>query len=176
MPPPFRPHQRHRTLAGHCVTKLAIDHFGRVYNEIYGLQTVSLRFTEVYGPGNRMPQILRDIVKTVLRGERLFMENGSDHLFHFIHIEDVARAAILAATAETMKGARCSTSSVTEPGHLRSRRICCESSCQTPRFRSAQAIAILTSKALGTSPPRSANSATPRNTPSRTASPATSSG
>ncbi|QPC91709.1 NAD(P)-dependent oxidoreductase [Mesorhizobium sp. INR15] len=86
------------------VTKVAIEHFGRVYNELYGLQTVSLRFSEVYGPGNRMPQILRDIVKTVLRGEPFVMESGSDHLFHFIHTEDVAHAAILAATSETMKG------------------------------------------------------------------------
>ncbi len=86
------------------VTKVAVEHFGRVYNELYGLEVVSLRFTEVYGPGNRMPQILRDIVKTALRGERFTMESGADHLFHFIHAEDVARAAILAATAGEVKG------------------------------------------------------------------------
>lgn len=85
------------------VTKLAVEHFGRVYNDLYGLQTISLRFTEVYGPGNRMPQILRDIIKTVLRGEPFVAEKGADHLYHFIHMEDVARATILAATAETVK-------------------------------------------------------------------------
>jgi nucleoside-diphosphate-sugar epimerase len=86
------------------VSKVAVEHFGRVYNELYGLQAVSLRFTEVYGPGNRMPQILRDIVKTVLRGEPFSMDSGSDHLFHFIHAEDVAGAAILASTAEGVNG------------------------------------------------------------------------
>jgi UDP-glucose 4-epimerase len=85
------------------VTKVAVEHFGRVYSELYGLEVVSLRFTEVYGPGNRMPQILRDIVKTALRGERFTMVSGADHLFHFIHAEDVARAAILAAMADKVK-------------------------------------------------------------------------
>lgn len=86
------------------VTKVANEMFGRVYNDLYGMEFVSLRFTEVYGPGNRMPQILRDIIKTVLRSERFSMESGSDHLFHFIHAEDVARAAILAAGATGFKG------------------------------------------------------------------------
>jgi UDP-glucose 4-epimerase len=65
---------------------------------------MALRFTEVYGPGNRMPQILRDIVKTVLRGEAFSMDAGADHLFHFIHAEDVARAAILGATVDNPQG------------------------------------------------------------------------
>jgi UDP-glucose 4-epimerase len=86
------------------VTKVAMEHFGRVYNDLFGLQVMALRFTEVYGPGNRMPQILRDIVKTVLRGSRFSMTSGADHLFHFIHAEDVARAAILAATTDNQLG------------------------------------------------------------------------
>lgn len=86
------------------VTKVAMEHFGRVYNELYGLQVTALRFAEVYGPGNRMPQILRDIIKTVLRGEAFSLESGADHLFHFIHAEDVAQAAILAATTDNPQG------------------------------------------------------------------------
>lgn len=86
------------------VTKVATEHFGRVYNELYGLEAVSLRFTEVYGPGNKMPQILRDIIKTVLDGKPFAMESGAEHIFHYIHAEDVARAAIIASEAENLKG------------------------------------------------------------------------
>lgn len=81
------------------VTKVAVEHFSRVYNELYGLEAISLRFSEVYGPGNKMPQILRNIIKTALKGESFQMDSGADHLFHFIHSEDVGRAAILAAFA-----------------------------------------------------------------------------
>lgn len=86
------------------VSKVAVEHFSRIYNELYGLEAMSLRFSEVYGPGNRMPQILRDIIKPVLRGQAFEMECGADHLFHFIHAEDVGRAAILAAFAVKPEG------------------------------------------------------------------------
>ena len=83
----------------YAVTKVATEHFGRVYNELYRMQIISLRVGEIYGPGNRMPQILRDIIKAALSGERFAMPNGGDHRFHFVHVEDVAQAAIRAAGA-----------------------------------------------------------------------------
>ena len=50
-----------------------------------------------------MPQILRDIIRVVLRGERFSMPNGGDHRFHFVHVEDVAQAAIRAADATSAR-------------------------------------------------------------------------
>jgi len=102
VPEPIDENSPTRPTTPYGVTKIATEHFGRVYNELFGLDVVSLRFAEVYGPGNRMPQILRDIIKPALAGEAFSMENGSDHLFHFIHAEDVARAAIMASTAENL--------------------------------------------------------------------------
>jgi nucleoside-diphosphate-sugar epimerase len=32
-------------------TKVAIEHFGRVYNKLYGMQVLSLHIGEVFGPG-----------------------------------------------------------------------------------------------------------------------------
>jgi nucleoside-diphosphate-sugar epimerase len=86
------------------VTKLATELFGKVYNELYGMSVVSLRVTEVYGPGNRMPQILRDMLKSALRHGSFQLSSGGDHYFHFIHVEDVAGAAILAADAPHPRG------------------------------------------------------------------------
>lgn len=86
------------------VTKVATELFGKVYNELYGLEVLSLRVSEVYGPGNRMPQILRDMVKAALREGRFHLSGGGDHGFHFIHVTDVARAAILAADAAGPNG------------------------------------------------------------------------
>jgi nucleoside-diphosphate-sugar epimerase len=86
------------------VTKVATEHFGRVYNDLYRMDVISLRISEVYGPGNRMPQILRDIIKVVLRGEPFVMANGGDHRFQFIHVDDVVRAAICASEAPKTSG------------------------------------------------------------------------
>lgn len=79
------------------VTKVTTELLGKVYTNLYGLEVISLRVTEIYGPGNKMPEILRDIIRPVLDGEPFTMGTGGDHGFHFVHVQDVARAAILAA-------------------------------------------------------------------------------
>ncbi|MND24564.1 dTDP-glucose 4,6-dehydratase 2 [compost metagenome] len=86
------------------VTKLATEHFGRVYNALYGMEVVSLRIAEVYGPENKMPQVLRDILKTVQCGDTFSLPSGGDHRFHYVHVEDVVRAVLLAAQAKDIKG------------------------------------------------------------------------
>jgi UDP-glucose 4-epimerase len=82
------------------VTKVATELLADVYNDLYGLDVVSLRITEIYGPGNKMPQFLKEIIGPALRGEPYKLEKGGDHRFQFVRVEDVARAAILAADAE----------------------------------------------------------------------------
>jgi nucleoside-diphosphate-sugar epimerase len=58
---------------------------------------VSLRISEVYGPGNKMPQSLREMIVPALRGEPYRLEKGGDHRFQFVRVEDVVSAAVLAA-------------------------------------------------------------------------------
>jgi nucleoside-diphosphate-sugar epimerase len=80
------------------VTKVATEMLCQVYNDRYAFDTLSLRVTEIYGPGNRLPQVLRDILKTTVAGEPFRLQHGSDHRFNFVHVLDVAEAVFLAAT------------------------------------------------------------------------------
>ena len=84
------------------VTKVAGELFGTVYNSLYDMEIVSLRVTEVYGPGLWMPSLLGDMIRAGLRGEPFTLDAGGDHPFQFIHVEDVATAARLAATTTTL--------------------------------------------------------------------------
>ena len=84
------------------MTKVATELLGNVYTDLYGLDVVSLRITEIYGPGNKMPQFLKEIIGPALRGEPYRLEKGGDHRFQFVRVEDVARAAILAADVEEL--------------------------------------------------------------------------
>ena len=59
------------------VTKAAGEMFAAVYANLYGLDITSLRVTEVYGPGNRVPQMLCEVIDTVLRGRRVRARLGS---------------------------------------------------------------------------------------------------
>jgi UDP-glucose 4-epimerase len=84
------------------VTKVSGELFGTVYNSLYGMEVVSLRITEVYGPGLWMPSLLGDMIGAGLRGETFRLEAGGDHPFQFVYVADVANAAALAATAQTL--------------------------------------------------------------------------
>jgi UDP-glucose 4-epimerase len=84
------------------VTKVAGELFGTVYNSLYDMEIVSLRVTEVYGPGLWMPSLLGDMIRAGLRGEVFELEAGGDHPFQFVYVDDVATAARLASTATTV--------------------------------------------------------------------------
>jgi UDP-glucose 4-epimerase len=84
------------------VTKVSGEMFGTVYNSLYGMEIVSLRVTEVYGPGLWMPSLLGDMIRAGLRGEPFRLETGGDHPFQFVYVADVATAAKLAAATDKL--------------------------------------------------------------------------
>lgn len=84
------------------VTKVCGELLGRVYNNLYDFEIVSLRVTEVYGPGLWMPSLLNDMVRAAIAGRPFTLDAGGDHKFQFVYVEDVATAARLASTASTL--------------------------------------------------------------------------
>lgn len=78
------------------VTKVATELLGRVYRSLYGLDVVSLRVTEIYGAGLKMPEVLTDMIGAASERRPFHLDAGARHRFQFVHVSDVARAAILA--------------------------------------------------------------------------------
>ncbi len=94
--------ERHpRPTTPYGVTKVSGELFGAVYNSLYGMEVVSLRVTEVFGPGLWMPSLLGDMIRSGLRGEVFRLQAGGDHPFQFVYVADVANAATLASTTGT---------------------------------------------------------------------------
>jgi UDP-glucose 4-epimerase len=81
------------------VTKATGEMLAHVYNTRYGFDITSLRVSEVYGPGNRMPQYLCELIDAALAGSTYSLPAGADHRLQFVHVRDVARAAVLAGEA-----------------------------------------------------------------------------
>jgi UDP-glucose 4-epimerase len=84
------------------VTKAAVEMLARVYDERHGFDITSLRPTEVYGPGNRMPQYLCEMLDAALCGTPFVLPHGAEQRFQFVHVADVARAAVLCAEQERL--------------------------------------------------------------------------
>ncbi len=83
----------------YTVTKVTTEWLGRVYQARYGTEVVSLRIAQVYGPGNRMPEILGDLLKSAIKTGAASLRRGRDHSFNFVHASDVALATECALTA-----------------------------------------------------------------------------
>jgi nucleoside-diphosphate-sugar epimerase len=78
------------------VTKVTGELLSDVYNGLYGMDIICLRFSEVYGPGNKMPTALRDMLLAGIHEQPFRMPDGGDHPFQFIHVDDVVRATVCA--------------------------------------------------------------------------------
>jgi UDP-glucose 4-epimerase len=85
------------------VTKVATELLGDVYNRRFGADILSLRVSEVYGPGQAQPIVLKDMIRAALADQPFRMDKGGDHAFHWIHVEDAARAGVLAASSKSRR-------------------------------------------------------------------------
>ncbi len=91
-------------LTPYGVSKVAGELLARSYVRHHGLDIISLRIAEVYGPGLRMPEVMNDMIKTVVVGTSFDLPSGVDHPFHFVHAQDVARAAVAACVTGGLAG------------------------------------------------------------------------
>jgi UDP-glucose 4-epimerase len=77
------------------VSKLAIEHYVRVFRNIYGLPAVSARLFSVYGP-RQYKQVVYDLLAKLQAGTGILDVLGDGAaLRDFIHVDDVVQALIL---------------------------------------------------------------------------------
>jgi len=88
----------------YAATKAFSDLLGEVYGCSYGLDVISLRLSEAYGPGRTVPSIVQDILDAAVEGRPLRLDAGADHPCHPIHADDVARAVVAALDAPSPRG------------------------------------------------------------------------
>ncbi|SEV81781.1 GDP-mannose 4,6-dehydratase [Natrinema salifodinae] len=71
------------------VSKLASEQYARVYNEIYGLPTVALRYFTVYGPRMRPNMAMTNFVSRCLHGEPPVIYGDGTQTRDFTYIDDI---------------------------------------------------------------------------------------
>jgi UDP-glucose 4-epimerase len=83
----------------YSVSKLAGEHLMKMYNDLYGIKTVSLRYFNVYGPrqsntGQYAP-VVGIFQKQKAQNSALTIVGDGEQTRDFIHVSDVAAANIL---------------------------------------------------------------------------------
>ncbi len=74
------------------VSKLAAEQYARVYSEVYGLPTVSLRYFTVYGPRMRPNMAFTNFVSRCLNGNSPVIYGDGSQTRDFTYIDDVVDA------------------------------------------------------------------------------------
>ena len=96
--------QQPDALNPYSVTKLNGENLCKMYTELFGLRTVIFRYFNVYGPrqpvrGQYAP-VLGIFKRQKDAGEKLTIVGDGNQRRDFVHVEDVARANVMAALGD----------------------------------------------------------------------------
>jgi UDP-glucose 4-epimerase len=87
----------------YAVTKVAGEHYAHVFAELYGLETVRLRYFNVYGPRQRPDStyaaVIPLFIDALLSGKAPIVHGDGGQSRDFTYISDVVDANLAAATA-----------------------------------------------------------------------------
>jgi UDP-glucose 4-epimerase len=105
---PLNEREAPRPLSPYAVHKLACEHLCKVFTHLYGLETVALRYFNVYGarqrPDAEYAAAIPRFVERLRRNEAPVIFGDGEQTRDFIHISDVVRANLLAAESPTACG------------------------------------------------------------------------
>lgn len=94
-----------RPISPYGASKLAGEGYCSAYHGSFGLATVALRFSNVYGPfSGHKGSVVAAFIRNALAGRPLTIFGDGEQTRDFIHVEDLARAVITAGTTRTPIG------------------------------------------------------------------------
>lgn len=93
---PFDEDHPRRPVSPYGVSKLAAEEYCRVFSELYGLRTVSLRYFTVYGPRMRPDLAISIFTRKALANEPITIFGDGTKTRDFTYIEDIVRANLIA--------------------------------------------------------------------------------
>jgi len=87
----------------YAAQKLAGEHYMRIFHEVYGLETVSLRYFNVFGPrqdpGSTYAAVIPRFITCVMRGEPPTVYGDGLQTRDFTYIDNVVQANLAACSA-----------------------------------------------------------------------------
>lgn len=79
-------------------TKAACEHLVTTYGQVFGFETVCLRFSAVWGPQRSMPCALGSMIKDAVNRKPTRLSEGGDFPTQYVHVDDAAEAIFSALT------------------------------------------------------------------------------
>ena len=108
---PCRESQRPDPLSPYGVSKLAAEHYVHMLGQLHGVETIVLRYFNVFGPGqdpaSEYAAVVPRFITAVLDGRRPIINGSGDISRDFIYIDNVVEANVLAARLSSPSALTC---------------------------------------------------------------------
>ena len=105
---PIREDDRLTPRTPYGIQKLMMDHYARLYHDLYDLETVVLRYFNVYGPraeSGEHADVVSIFERQASAGDPLTVEGPGTQTRDFVHVEDVVQANLRAGTTAAVGNA-----------------------------------------------------------------------
>ncbi len=92
----------------YAVSKLAAEYYVRTIGGLWGIETLSLRIFNAYGPGQHLPAshppVVPHYLKQALRSGTLVAHGDGSQTRDYVYVDDVVSGLVAAATAPNING------------------------------------------------------------------------
>ena len=105
---PKREEMRPEPASPYGLSKVAGEHYCRIYSEIFGLETVCLRYFNVFGPrqdpASPYSGVISLFAKRLLLGQPPIIQGDGEQSRDFVYVEDVVQANLRASQVDLARG------------------------------------------------------------------------
>ena len=95
-------------MSPYAASKWAMEQAASMFHQVYGLETVCLRYFNVYGAGQRPDSpyaaVIPNFIDSMLDGTSASIYGDGEQRRDFVHVSDVVRANLLAAEDDSAVG------------------------------------------------------------------------
>ncbi|MBC8505241.1 MAG: NAD-dependent epimerase/dehydratase family protein [Anaerolineales bacterium] len=102
----------------YAVSKLSSEFYVRTIGQLWGIETVSLRVFNAYGPGQHLPPshppVIPNFLRQAIRNGSIVIHGDGGQTRDYVYIDDVISAMTAAATAPSVDGQVINVGSGTE--------------------------------------------------------------
>ena len=105
---PVREDMNPNPVSPYAVAKLTGEKYCRVFSKVYGLETVALRYFNIFGPGqdpkSQYSAFIPLFVIGMMEGQQLIIDGDGNQAKDFTYVSNVVEANLLAIEAEGVSG------------------------------------------------------------------------
>lgn len=97
-----------RPMSPYAVSKLAAEHYCRVFGDLYGIETVALRYFNVFGPRqdprSQYSGVISKFITNTLAGQPYTLNGDGEQSRDFTYVDNVVAANLAALECERLSG------------------------------------------------------------------------